>query len=116
VTRTAVTRTLNEVIRNDDDHEWNATVRVLAWPSIAARTLGHVDAKSRSIDWDAIRDSGWSSTEEILIDAAFGFWTARNDSLWGGQTLATFAALARSLNGTQLGWLLDALNVRRARS
>jgi hypothetical protein len=107
---------VSSLIRNTEDHEWNSTVRLLAWPSIAARTLAHVDPVTRSINWDTIAASGWSSTEAMLIDAAFGFWTGRNDSVWGGPTRATVAALARSLNGTQLAWVLDALNVRRARS
>lgn len=115
-------KTINDVLRSTVDHEWNATMHCLAFPSIAGRTLRHVHPDERTIDWAAIaNEHGFSTGERILIDAALGFWTGGNHSLWSGDdcerlpTQATVANIACTLSGHTMSWLLEGLRIRTGR-
>lgn len=106
-----------EDLERAGDHEWNAAIWMLAYPSIRARTLVHADKDRRHIDWDQIKTHrGWSHGERILIDAAFSFWTGGSKSLFGRAgtpTEATIAEIFTTLSDGVLDYLLEGLRIRR---
>lgn len=59
-----------------NDGELASALFILESPLIQKKAAAHVDAVDRAIDWDAILDSCYSSSERLVAQAARALWDA----------------------------------------
>ena len=88
------------------DHELAATLHVLAAPVLQGRVERHVDVTERQIDFDALLQEPWSSSEHAMIELAC--------TLFGRSDLADARVrdLVRGLDDQHFDRALQAIRVR----
>ena len=92
------------------DRELASALHALSAPMLQGRVECHVDAATRSINFPALLDQPWSSSERAMIEIA--------GPLWGREDIADarLSPVLYSMDDANFERVLEAMRIRRGRT
>jgi hypothetical protein len=91
------------------DREFAAALHALSAPLLSRRVEPHIDAATRSIDFPALLDQPWSTSERAMIETAC--------TLWGREDIADarLSPVLYSMDEANFERVIEAMRIRRGR-
>jgi hypothetical protein len=91
------------------DRELAAALHALSAPMLSGRVERHIDAATRSINFPALLDQPWSTSERAMIEIAC--------TLWGREDVADarLSPVLYSMDDANFERVLEAMRIRRGR-
>jgi hypothetical protein len=91
------------------DREFAAALHALSAPMLFGRVERHIDTATRSIDFPALLDQPWSTSERAMIETAC--------TLWGREDIADahLSPVVYSMDDGNFERVIEAMRIRRSR-